>query len=83
MAEVRMERADRLLAIVEAVAPVRPLNRVAAPYHIETRADGTRRVIVQAEDGSSLAGNGATLEDAIADLEQKVGLRPRPSTEAQ
>lgn len=53
-------------------AHVRPLNRGAAPYEIVTLGTGARRVIVFGEDGGSYAGNGATVEDALQDLERKV-----------
>lgn len=51
------------------------LRRAAgAPYAIQTRPDGSRRVVVTSADGDSVAGVGATLEEAIAALERKVGL---------
>lgn len=59
--------------------PVRPGATVdepaaaAAPYVIETLPDGRRRVRVIGEDGDVVSGVGATLDDAIAALEAKVG----------
>ena len=50
---------------------VRLLNRGQAPYEIREVA-GRKRVLVFAEDGSVSVGNGATVEEALQDLERKL-----------
>jgi hypothetical protein len=71
---------DKALTASDAAADpehIRRVRREAAPYELLTLARGRRRVIVYGEDGSSLAGNGGTLDEAIADLEQKLGIQPK------
>lgn len=46
-----------------------------APYVIQTLSDGRRRVRVVTQDGDVVAGTGATIGDAIAALEAKLGIK--------
>lgn len=48
-------------------------TEAVAPYVITTTPDGGRRLRVIGDDGDVIGGTGATLEDALAAVEQKIG----------
>jgi hypothetical protein len=53
---------------------VRQVDRGLAPYELRDVPGGGRRVLVYGDDGSTTGGLGATTSEAVADLEQKLGL---------
>lgn len=51
-----------------------PVRHSGAPYVIDTLPSGQHRVRVYGDDGDVVAGVGNSLDDALAAVEQKVGL---------
>lgn len=55
-------------------ADAAPAPGASAPYEINELPDGKRRVRVRSADGDVIGGTAATVADAIAIVERKVGL---------
>lgn len=45
---------------------------LGCPYEIRTLADGARRLLITTADGDVRSGNGATIADAVHDIEEKL-----------
>lgn len=55
-------------------AETKAVEHSGAPYEITTLPDGRRRVRVFSADGDAIGAVGATIDEAIAALERKVGV---------
>lgn len=65
--------AERLAHCVTKFPPARPQNdKNGSPYNLLTLPDGRVRAELTNDEGDKISGTGATLEDAVTALENKV-----------
>lgn len=66
----KLQRDDKLAADKADRAAADSLrSRQQAPYVVQTLRDGKTRILVTKDDGTQIAGTGATVEEAMAALE--------------
>jgi hypothetical protein len=68
-----MSLAARLEAVIKKFGPARPqTEKSGGSYRILTLSTGAMRVEIVNEDGDRLGASGATIDEALANLEKKV-----------